>query len=157
MVSSLPDSLDYELWKEGGPVIASSGTTDYDTLLLKQIFATTACRTSNLIKRRSLSEHKNTNTFPSARDVWVRIRDGGSLTMASSNKTSLGQNITVLYGVPGFEEKEPPPPDYDRYLTSMDMTCVPAKQDPECVLTPEGAKSTTRQQYPWYLMGRHGL
>jgi hypothetical protein len=120
---SLPDSLDYELWKESGPVIASSGTTDYDTLLLKQIFCNN-CLSHFEFNQTTIveNEHKNTNTISFGEGLFgFEFEMEGSLTMASSNKTSLGQNITVLYGVPGFEEKEPPPPDYDRYLTSMDM------------------------------------
>ena len=152
---TLPNSRDYELWKDGGPVIVESGTTDYDTLLVKEILCNNCSQDFEFNQTESVeNEQKDTNTISFSHDGRYGFdrEMEGSLTMASSNKTSLGQNITVHYGVPGFEEKEPPPADYGRYLTYMDMYMYLLNaKTPNAFWIPEGAKSTTRQQYPWCL------
>ena len=54
--------------------------------------------------------------------------------------------------MPGFEEMDPPPSDYDLYLTymNMNMYLLNAKT-PNAFWIPDGAKTADRQHYPWCL------
>ena len=151
---NLPNSLDYEIWQDHGPAIVNTGTTDYDTLLSKQILCNNCSSDFEFSQTMSVeNEQKNTNKISFSGGAFgFEGEMEGALTMASSTKTSLGQNITVHYGVPGFEEMDPPPADYDRYLTymNMNMYLLNAKTQ-NAFWIPEGAKTADRQHYPWCL------
>lgn len=151
---ALPNSLDYETWQDHGPAIVNTGTGDYDTLLSKQILCNNCSTDFEFSQSVSVeNEQKNTNKVSFSGGAFgFEGEMEGSFSMSSSTKTTLGQNITVHYGVPGFEEKDPPPADYNLYLTymNMNMYLLNAKTK-NAFFVPEGAKTADCQQYPWCL------
>jgi|GEM_PF-1764091 len=151
---ALPNSLDYKAWQDDAIAIASTGTTDYATLLSKQIYCNNCSEDFKFSQTVSVeNDRKSTNTVSFSAGMFgfeSELED--SLTMFSSNKTSLGQNIIVHYGVPGFEETVPPPDDYNSYLKSMNMNMYLLNaKTPDAFWIPDGAKTESRTHSPWCL------
>jgi hypothetical protein len=153
-LTSIPNSLTYEEWLGKGPAVISTGTSDYDTLLVKQILTTDSGYDHSFDRTVSVeNEHSNTNKVSVKGGLYgFEAEVEGSLTMASASSTAMGQNIKVHYAVPTFEVPQDVPEDYDHYLMGMDMYMylLNAKTS-NAFFVPAGAKIQGAQQYPWCL------
>ena len=149
-----PSSMEYgdERWSSDYTKIPDAETTDY-----KRIFSTNFNAESSLKDwtlggtNEKVDSQRVTNTVDvSAEAFGFGAEMNGSLSLASSTSTTLGTNVNVRYGCPGWDAFPTPPDDYNDCLVSMNMTMylLEAKTQ-DAFWIPAGAKTSGIQSYPW--------